>query len=89
MRVFQYSGCCARAVLHAQLRLKRPEPRTLNPFSGEEDTVKVTFGLSRKSVDFFKREARRNYTAYQKMIRRPLDVYASCHVMKMFQHDEF
>ncbi len=43
----------------------------------EEDTVKVTIGLSRASVDFFKREAARNHTAYQKMIRRLLDVYAS------------
>jgi len=43
----------------------------------EEDTVKVTIGLSRSSVEFFKREARRNHTAYQKMIRRLLDVYAS------------
>jgi hypothetical protein len=43
----------------------------------EEDTVKVTIGLSRSSVDFFKREAKRNHTAYQKMIRRLLDVYAS------------
>jgi predicted DNA binding CopG/RHH family protein len=43
----------------------------------EEDTVKVTIGLSRSSVDFFKREASRNHTAYQKMIRRLLDVYAS------------
>lgn len=43
----------------------------------EEDTVKVTIGLSRSSVDFFKREARRNHTAYQRMIRRLLDAYAS------------
>lgn len=43
----------------------------------EEDTVKVTIGLSRSSVEFFKREARRNKTAYQKMIRRLLDVYVS------------
>lgn len=43
----------------------------------EEDTIKVTIGLSRSSVDFFKRAARRNQTAYQKMIRRLLDVYAS------------
>jgi len=42
-----------------------------------EDTVKVTIGLSRSSVDFFKREAHRNRTAYQKMIRRVLDIYAS------------
>lgn len=43
----------------------------------EEDTVKVTIGLSRSSVEFFKREARRNKTAYQKMIGRLLDVYVS------------
>lgn len=43
----------------------------------EEDTVKVTIGLSRTSVDFFKREARLHNTAYQKMIRRLLDLYAS------------
>ncbi|MCF7838339.1 MAG: CopG family transcriptional regulator [Candidatus Marinimicrobia bacterium] len=43
----------------------------------EEETVKITIGLSRSSVDFFKREAKRNHTAYQKMIRRLLDVYAS------------
>ncbi|MCA1808066.1 MAG: CopG family transcriptional regulator [Kiritimatiellia bacterium] len=43
----------------------------------EEDMVKVTIGLSRSSVEFFKREARRNQTAYQKMIRRLLDVYVS------------
>ena len=43
----------------------------------EEDTVKVTIGLSRASVAFFKREARRHHTAYQKMIRRLLDLYAS------------
>lgn len=43
----------------------------------EEDTVKVTIALSRSSVEFFKKEARRQHTAYQKMIRRLLDVYAS------------
>ncbi|MCL5095993.1 MAG: CopG family transcriptional regulator [Candidatus Omnitrophica bacterium] len=43
----------------------------------EEDTVKVTIGLSRSSVEFFKREARLHHTAYQKMIRRLLDLYAS------------
>ena len=43
----------------------------------EEETVKVTIGLSRASVDFFKREARLHHTAYQKMIRRLLDLYAS------------
>lgn len=43
----------------------------------EEDTIKVTISLSRSSVEFFKREARLHNTAYQKMIRRLLDLYAS------------
>ena len=43
----------------------------------EEDTVKVTISLSRASVEYFKQEARKHRTAYQKMIRRLLDVYAS------------
>ena len=41
----------------------------------EEETVKVTISLSRSSVDYFKQEARRHRTAYQKMIRRLLDTY--------------
>ncbi len=43
----------------------------------KEDTVKVTIALSRTSVEFFKEEARKHNTQYQKMIRRLLDVYSS------------
>ena len=45
----------------------------------KEDTVKVTLGLSRRSVDFFKKEAKKHETQYQKMIRRLLDLYVSKH----------
>lgn len=48
----------------------------------EEETVKVTIGLSRSSVEFFKQEALRHRTAYQKMIRRLLDVYAAHYDIK-------
>jgi len=41
-----------------------------------EEAVKVTISLSKRSVDFFKAEARRHDTQYQKMIRRLLDRYA-------------
>jgi predicted DNA binding CopG/RHH family protein len=44
-----------------------------------EEQVKVTIGLSKASVEFFKDEARRHHTQYQKMIRRLLDLYASQH----------
>ena len=44
-----------------------------------EDTVKVTLGLTRRSVAFFKNQARRHHTHYQKMIRRLSDLYAAKH----------
>jgi hypothetical protein len=43
----------------------------------KEETVKVTIALSKASVDFFKTEAKKYNTQYQKMIRRLLDEYAS------------
>jgi len=43
----------------------------------KEDTVKVTIGLSKPTVEFFKARARQNRTRYQKMIRRLLDLYAA------------
>ena len=41
----------------------------------QEDTVKVTIALSKSSIAFFKREAEKHHTQYQKMIRRLLDAY--------------
>lgn len=43
----------------------------------KEDTVKVTIALSKESVEFFKKEAKKHNTQYQKMIRRLLDAYSS------------
>jgi predicted DNA binding CopG/RHH family protein len=39
----------------------------------------VTIALSKRSVDFFKREARLHGTQYQRMIRALLDRYAEAH----------
>lgn len=44
-----------------------------------EETTKVTIGLSKSSIEFFKREARKHGTQYQKMIRRLLDLYVMRH----------
>ena len=44
-----------------------------------EDGVKVTLALSKRSVEFFKREATKHHTQYQRMIRRLLDAYAEHH----------
>ena len=43
----------------------------------KDETVKVTIALSKTSIDFFKNEARKHNTQYQKMIRRLLNEYAS------------
>ena len=43
----------------------------------KEDTVKVTLGLSRRSVDFLKKQAKKHDTQYQKTIRRLLDLYVT------------
>ena len=40
-----------------------------------EEGIKVTLALSKKSVDFFKAEAAKHHTQYQRMIRRLVDVY--------------
>jgi predicted DNA binding CopG/RHH family protein len=45
----------------------------------KEETTKVTIGLSKSSVEFFKREAKKHGTQYQKMIRRLLDLYVVQH----------
>lgn len=44
-----------------------------------EEGVKVTISLSKRSVEFFKGEARKHNTQYQRMIRRLLDAYAAHH----------
>ena len=40
-----------------------------------EESVKVTISLSKKSLQFFKAEAAKHHTQYQRMIRRLLDAY--------------
>jgi predicted DNA binding CopG/RHH family protein len=48
-----------------------------------EDGVKVTLALSKKSVDFFKLEATKHQTQYQRMIRRLLDAYVDAQTQKL------
>ena len=40
-----------------------------------EEGVKVTIALSKKSVEFFKAEASKHHTQYQRMIRKLIDSY--------------
>lgn len=46
----------------------------------KEEKVKITISLSRASLEFFKDQADRHRTAYQKMIRNLLDAYAIQHM---------
>jgi hypothetical protein len=50
-----------------------PSPEEL---AFREESVKVTISLSRKSIEFFKTEASKHHTQYQRMIRQLLDIYA-------------
>lgn len=42
-----------------------------------EKTQKITIALKKSSIDFFKREASRHHTKYQRMIRDLIDRYAT------------
>lgn len=44
------------------------------------EKVRVTISLSRPSVDFFKKQADKYHTKYQKMIREVLDRYTEQHL---------
>ena len=43
----------------------------------KDETVKITISLTRRSVNFFKKEAELHHTQYQRMIRTLLDEYAA------------
>ena len=51
--------------------LPRPEDLVLR-----DEGVKITISLSKRSIEFFKGEAKKHDTQYQRMIRRLLDAYA-------------
>jgi predicted DNA binding CopG/RHH family protein len=51
--------------------LPRPDQLVLR-----EENVKVTLSLSRRSLEFFKREAGKRRVPYQRMIRALVDAYA-------------
>jgi len=48
----------------------------------KEENSKVTIALSRRSIQFFKDQAKKHNTQYQKMIRNLLDEYVSQHQNK-------
>ncbi len=42
----------------------------------KDDTVKITISLTKRSLTFFKKQAKEHHTQYQKMIRSLIDQYA-------------
>jgi predicted DNA binding CopG/RHH family protein len=50
----------------------QPSPEEL---AYREESIKVTISLSKKSIEFFKTEATKHHTQYQRMIRQLLDAY--------------
>ncbi len=41
----------------------------------KEENVKVTISLKKSSIEFFKKQAKKNHTSYQKMVRQVIDRY--------------
>nr|WP_136252600.1 CopG family transcriptional regulator [Ningiella ruwaisensis] len=51
-----------------------PSPKELKE---RNENTKITISLSKRSVEYFKREATNNEMQYQKLIRQLLDEYVS------------
>lgn len=56
-----------------------PTPQEL---AFKDENMKITISLTKDTVEFFKEEAEKHHTQYQKMIRNLLDLY----VAKQTQH---
>ena len=54
---------------------------SLGELAFREEDVKITLALSKKSIEFFKSEATKHQTQYQRMIRRLLDSYVDAHAL--------
>ena len=65
-------------------KVKRVEDFLPSPdeLAFKEETIKVTIALSKASIDFFKDQAKKHETQYQKMIRRLLDEYTARHIIQ-------
>jgi predicted DNA binding CopG/RHH family protein len=66
--------------LMGRTRVVRDFLPTPDQLAFKEEKVKVTISLSKASLEFFKEQAHRRRTPYQKMIRNLLDAYAVQHL---------
>lgn len=61
--------------------LPRPEDLVF-----KDENVKITLSLNKSTVDFFKKQARKNHSRYQKMIRTLLDRYTEHYRQTKTEH---
>jgi predicted DNA binding CopG/RHH family protein len=60
-----------------ELRVMKDFLLPLDKLVLKEENVKITISLKKSSVEFFKGEAKKHRTSYQKMIRQVIDWYTS------------
>ncbi|MHB8473815.1 MAG: hypothetical protein ACYDC8_13420 [Gammaproteobacteria bacterium] len=48
--------------------------------------MKVTLALSKKSIEFFKSEAAKHHTQYQRMIGKLIDTYVETYALPLAAH---
>ena len=60
-----------------ELRVMKDFLLPLDKLVLKEENVKITISLKKSSVAFFKGEAKKHRTSYQKMIRQVIDWYTS------------
>jgi len=79
----QYSSAPSRVgkAIETSVKVKDflPPPEDL---IDEEENIKVTIQLSKKSISFFKKNAVRQGIPYQRMIKKVLDLYADAYSKK-------
>jgi predicted DNA binding CopG/RHH family protein len=60
-----------------------PSPEEL---AFKEENTKITISLTKETVNFFKDEAKKHHTQYQKMIRNLLDLYVAKQMASITKH---
>jgi hypothetical protein len=72
LHFLSHGKCPSHVVTEGKDFLPPPEQLAL-----KEENVKITISLKKSSIEFFKKEAKKNQTSYQKMIKQLIDWYTS------------
>ena len=52
----------------------------------KEDNIKVTISFKKSSIEFFKKQAKKHHTSYQRMIRQVIDLYVALSKERLKDH---